>query len=194
MGSAHLIPEGLGKPGHVYGVFEGKAGKIGCYKMEVQTQKGSGKYERSGLGSNSTAKESVDIAFRYFKANAKMISSQISTVEQDYHVNVQDLTGTEGSSQLTLMTFISLCSAALNLPVQDSMAVIGSMTIGGMVQKVSNLADTLQVCLDAGAKRVLLPMSNASDIGSVPAELFSKFQINFFNDPEDAVRKAVGRV
>lgn len=194
MGSNTLIPEGTSKAGQVYGVFCGDDGRIGVYKMELQVVKGSGKYEKSGLGSSSKAKEAIEIAFRYFAANAKNISSQISTKERDYHINVQDLQGVGGSSDLTLMGFISLCSGALNLPVQDSLAVIGSISIGGLVSKVSNLADTLQVCLDAGAKRILLPMSNASDINTVPPELFSKFQITFYNSPEDAVRKAVGRV
>ena len=194
MGSDKLIPEGTIRPGHVYGVYEGKDGRLGCYKMEVQTQKGSGKYEKSGLGSNSAAKEAVDIAFRLFKANAKNISSQIHTVEADYHVGVHDLHGTGGSAQLTLLAFVSLCSSALNLPVQDSLALVGNVTIGGVQQKVTNLADVLQVAFDAGAKRVLIPSANATDIATVPPDLFARFQINFYSGPEDAVKKAVGRL
>ncbi len=188
-----LIPEGEGKPGHLYGAFEGNEGRIGVFKLELQVIKGSGKYEKSGLGTNSKAKEAIELAFNYFRANAKNVSSQISIKERDYHLNVQDLHGIGSSSGLTLIAFVTLCSGALSLPVQESQVILGSMSIGGTITKVNNLADTLQVCLDAGAKRVLLPMSNAGDINTVPPELFSKFQINFFNDPEDAVRKAVGR-
>ncbi|MBN2326818.1 MAG: protease Lon-related BREX system protein BrxL [Candidatus Omnitrophica bacterium] len=188
-----LIPEGEGKPGHLYGAFEGSAGRIGIFKLELQVIKGSGKYEKSGLGSNSQAKESIEIAFNYFKANAKNINSKISTKERDYHLNVQDLQGVGSSAGLTLIAYVTLCSGALSLPGQESLVILGSMSIGGTITKVSNLADTLQACLDAGAKRVLLPMSNAGDINTVPPELFSKFQINFYNTPEDAVRKAVGR-
>ena len=49
-----------------------------------------------------------------------------------------------------------------------------------------------QVCFDAGAKKILLPMSSAVDIASVPADLFSKFQTSFYTSPEDAVFKALG--
>lgn len=59
------------------------------------------------------------------------------------------------------------------------MVVLGSMTIGGTINKVDDLANTLQVCFDAGAKKILLPMSNAADISTVPAELFTKFQTSF---------------
>lgn len=106
----------------------------------------------------------------------------------------QDLQGVGVHDNLTLMAFVCLCSGALNIPVQESQAVLGGMTIGGTISRVVNLADALQVCHDAGAKRIILPAVNAADISSVPSELFSKFQINFYSDPEDAVRKALGRV
>jgi ATP-dependent Lon protease len=194
MGGGKLIPEGLGKSGHIYGALPGSNGRFGIFKMELQTGKGTGKYEMSGLGSSSTAKESVKIAFNYFKANAKKVSGTISTVERDYHLNVQDLQGVGVNDNLTLMAYISLCSGALNLPVQESQAILGTMTIGGTISRVPNLADALQVCHDAGARRVILPAVNAADISTVPSELFSKFQINFYADPEDAVRKALGKV
>jgi hypothetical protein len=55
-----------------------------------------------------------------------------------------------------------------------------------------NLAESLQVAFDAGAKRILLPMSSVTDIPSVPGELFAKFQTSFYSDPVDAVFKALG--
>mgnify|MGYP000877107523 CR=1 FL=1 len=194
MGGGKLIPEGMGKPGHIYTVATGDTGRTGVFKMELQAIKGSGKYEKSGLGSSSSAKESINIAFQYFKASAKKISGQINTKEMDYHLNVQDLQGVGMSEDLTLSALIALCSGSLPMPVQESMAVLGTMSIGGTIKKVSNLADTLQVCFDAGAKRIIMPASNAGDIGTVPAELFSKFQINFYSDPEDAVRKSLGKM
>ena len=73
-----------------------------------------------------------------------------------------------------------------------SLAVLGNISIGGSINRIENLADTLQVCLDSGAKKVLLPMSASVDFGSVPAELLSKFTLLFYNDPIDAVKKALG--
>ena len=72
------------------------------------------------------------------------------------------------------------------------MIVIGDMSLGGSIIPVENLAQSMQVGIDAGAKRVLLPMVSAKDIGSVPAELFAKYQVSFYSDPVDAVFKAMG--
>lgn len=87
--------------------------------------------------------------------------------------------------------FISLCSAALKRSVQPQLAIFGEMTLGGTITPVPNLTESLQVAFDAGVKRVLLPMSSAIDISSVPPELFTKFQTAFYSDPIDAVFKAL---
>ena len=94
--------------------------------------------------------------------------------------------------ELALAGFVALCSGALKKPVQSQQVVLGSMTIGGTITKVEELASVLQVCLDSGAKRVLIPMSSAVDIPTVPPDLFSRFQISFYNSPEDCVFKALG--
>ncbi|QQK06967.1 protease Lon-related BREX system protein BrxL [Miniphocaeibacter halophilus] len=191
-GGGTLIPEGIGKPGHLYTVARGKSDMIGTFKLETQVTAGSGKFERTGLGSNSEAKESVDLAFKYLKANSKSISGSISTTNYDYLVNIQDMTGIGMTSTLTLATLIAICSAALNKPVISSAAVLGDLSIGGTIIKVEELANTLQVCKDAGAKKVLLPMSSAVDIGTVPSDLIGGFNLIFYNTAEDAVYKALG--
>ncbi len=190
-GGNKIIHEGLANPGHVYAVAGAVSSKIGVYKIELQVVAGSGKYDKSGLGSNPKAKEAIQTAFNYFKANAKSVSQSISTKEKDYHMYVQDLTGVGISDDLALSAFISLCSGALEKPVQEQTAILGTITIGGSVSSIDNLSDLLQVCLDAGAKKVLIPISSASKISTVPPDLFSKFQISFYEDPIDAVYKSL---
>lgn len=191
-GGGKLIPEGMGKPGHVYVVGHGQTGMIGTFKIETEVVTGSGKFQGTGLGSNRESKESINIAFNYFRANKKNISGSISTQDFDYLMHVQDLQGIGVTSELSLAAFIGMCSGALKKPVQSQMVILGTMSIGGTITKVQDLANTLQVCFDAGAKKILLPMASAADIGSVPPELFAKFQISFYQSPEDAVFKALG--
>ena len=165
---------------------------IGVFKIETEVVSGSGTFERTGLGSGREARESVNTAFNYFKANRKNISGSISLKQSDFLMHVQDLQGIGMTSKLSLAAFIALCSGSLRKHVQSSLAVLGSMSIGGTIGKVEELASTLQVCFDAGAKKILLPMASAADIGTVPPELFAKFQISFYQSPEDAVFKALG--
>ncbi|MBE0069608.1 protease Lon-related BREX system protein BrxL [Thermoanaerobacterium thermosaccharolyticum] len=191
-GGGKIIPEGMGKPGHLYTVARGKSGMIGAYKIETQVISGTGKFERTGLGSDREAKESIETAFRYFRANSKNVSGSISVTSKDYLMHVQDIHGVGMTSELALAAFVALCSGALGKPPQSQLVVLGSLSIGGTIIKVEELANVLQVCFDSGAKRVLLPMASAVDIPTVPPELFAKFQISFYQSPEDAVFKALG--
>ena len=191
-GGGKLIPEGMCNPGQVYTVSQGKSGMIGVFRLESQMLPGNGKFDRTGLGSDRDAKEAADTAFKYLKANGSRISGTLSTTMKDYIINYQDLQGIGMTSKLALPTLIALCSIALGKPTVSTLAVLGEISISGTMIKVDDLANVLQVCLDSGAKKILLPITSAGDLGSVPAELMGSFNIIFYNSAEDAVFKALG--
>lgn len=190
--SSTLIPDGICSPGQVYTVSPGKSGMIGLFRLESQILPGNGKLTCNGIGADREARESTQNAFNYLKANSNHISQSISTTNKDYIIQYQDLQGIGMTSKLSLSTLIALCSIALNKPTLSSMAVLGDISVSGTVSKVENLANTLQVCLDSGAKRILLPTVSAVDIGTVPSELIGTFNLVFYQDASDAVFKALG--
>ena len=191
-GGGKLIPDGVCNPGNVYTISHGKSGMIGVFRLESQMLPGSGKFERTGLASDQKAKEATNTAFNFLKANSNHISGTISTTTKDYIIGYQDLQGIGMTNQLALPTVIALCSIALNKPTLSNLAVLGEISISGTILKVSELANALQVCLDSGAKKVLLPITSAADLSSVPAELIGCFNIIFYQNAEDAVFKALG--
>ena len=191
-GGGKLIPEGMCNPGQIYTVSQGKSGMIGVFRLESQMLPGNGKFERTGIGSDSKSKEAANTAFNYLKANAGRISGSISTTTKDYIINYQDLQGIGMTEKLALPTLIALCSIALGKPTISSLAVLGEISIAGTMSKVDELANALQVCLDRGAKKVLLPITSAADLGSVPSELIGCFNLIFYQSAEDAVFKALG--
>lgn len=190
--SSTLIPDGICSPGQVYTVSPGKSGMIGLFRLESQILPGNGKLTCNGIGADREARESTQNAFNYLKANSNHISQSISTTNKDYIIQYQDLQGIGMTNKLSLSTLIALCSIALNKPTLSSMAVLGDISVSGTVSKVDNLANTLQVCLDSGAKRILLPTVSAVDIGTVPSELIGTFNLVFYQDASDAVFKALG--
>lgn len=191
-GGGKLIPEGMCNPGQVYTVSQGKSGIIGVFRLESQMLPGNGKFERTGLGSEREAREATNTAFNFLKANAGRISGAISTTTKDYIVNYQDMQGIGMTNKLALPTLIALASVALNKPMVSSLAVLGEISIAGTMIKVDELANSLQVCLDSGAKKVLLPITSAADLGTVPSELIGCFNLIFYQSAEDAVYKALG--
>ena len=183
-----LIPEGQLQAGVSHTISIGSAEMPGTYRMEIQAINGTGKINVSGVA----PRESVKIAFDYFKANASRISVSIKSGEFDFHIHLIELQNTGSPNALTLVSFITLCSVALGKPIQSQMVIMGDMSLGGTIVQVRNLAESLQVAFDAGAKRILLPMSSVTDIPTVPGELFAKFQTSFYSDPIDATFKALG--
>ena len=191
-GGGKLIPDGMCKPGQIYSVSKGKSGMIGVYRLETQMLTGSGKFERTGLGTDREAKEATNTAFNYLKANGRSISGNISTTNKDYIVSYSDLNGIGMTPTLALPTLIAIASAALMRPALANLAVLGEISISGTIIKTEDLANVLQVCLDSGAKKVLLPITSAADLGSVPSELVGAFSLIFYSSPQEAVFKALG--
>jgi len=191
-GCGKLIPDGICNPGQVYTVSQGKSGMIGVFRLESQMLPGNGKFERTGIGSDRDCKEAANTAFNFLKANGNRISGSISTTTKDYIINYQDLQGIGMTGKIALPTLIALCSIALGKPVLSSMAVLGEISISGTMIKADELANSLQVCLDSGAKKVLLPITSAADLTTVPADLIGSFNLIFYSSAEDAVFKALG--
>lgn len=191
-GGGKLIPEGMCNPGQVYTVARGKSGMLGVFRLESQMLPGNGKFERTGLGTDREAKEATNTAFNFLKVNANRISGSISTVTKDYIINYQDLQGIGMTGKLAMPTLVALSSVALSKPVQSSMAILGEISISGTLIKVDELANALQVCLDSGAKKVLLPITSAADLATVPSELIGCFNLIFYSSAVDCVFKALG--
>ena len=191
-GGGFLIPDGPLNPGVMHTVATGSGGHLGLYRLETQVTAGNGSLKMSGLGSNTAAKEAIKVGFDYFKANGHRVSASIKPGDHDYHLHIVELQNTGPTTSMTLATFAALCSAVMGKPLQSQIVILGSMSLGGSIIPVENLAESLQVAFDAGAKRLLLPMPSVKDIPTIPGELFAKFQTGFYADPVDAVFKALG--
>jgi ATP-dependent Lon protease len=191
-GGGKLIPDGLTNPGNVYTVSQGKTGMIGVYRLETQMLPGTGKFERTGLSSDREAKEATNTAINYLKANGRHISGAISMSSKDYIISYQDLNGIGMTKYLTLPSVIAIASIAIGKPTLSNLAVLGEISISGSILKVDELASVLQVCLDSGAKKVLLPITSAGDLSAVPSDLIGAFSLIFYSTPQEAVFKALG--
>lgn len=191
-GGGTLIPDGPLSPGVMHTIATGSGGHLGLYRIETQVTPGNGALKTSGLGSNSAAKEGIKVGFDFYKANANQVSASIKALDHDYHLHIVELHNTGPNTAMTLASFVALCSAVFGKPIQQQMVVLGSMSLGGNIVPVENLAESLQVAFDSGAKRILLPMASVRDIPTIPGELFAKFQTGFYADPVDAVFKALG--
>ncbi len=187
-GGDKLIPEGQLKAGAAFSVSENIKGNYGLYKYDTELTSGSGKLKVS----EKKLKNDLEKAFNYLTVNSKRVSGIITVKEKDYYITVQDVQNVGLSSNVTLGAFISMCSSSLNRQVIPQLAILGEMEMSGTIYKITELATVLQICVDAGAKKALIPTANITDLASVPPQLVSQVQPIFYSDPIEAVMKALG--
>jgi len=187
-GGSKLIPEGQLKVGSLYVISNSTNNTKGLYKIEGQMSAGRGRVTVS----DNKYKKTFDNAFSYMRINSKKVSGAINTSEKEFYISVVDEKNVGISENLTLGGFISMCSNSLNRQGISQVVVLGDMSLSGSIIKISDLANTLQIAREAGAKKALIPIANAVDMGTLPSDILSDVQIIFYQDPIDAVQKVLG--
>ena len=187
-GGSKLIPEGQLKVGSLYVISNSTNNTKGLYKIEGQMSAGRGRVTVS----DNKYKKTFDNAFSYMRINSKKVSGAINTLEKEFYISVVDEKNVGISENLTLGGFISMCSNSLNRQGISQVVVLGDMSLSGSIIKISDLANTLQIAREAGAKKALIPIANAVDMGTLPSDILSDVQIIFYQDPIDAVQKVLG--
>lgn len=187
-GGGKLIPEGPLKVGSLYTVSLSNGGIRSLYKIEGQISAGKGKVTVF----DNKYKKTFENAFNYLKINSKRISGAVNISEKEFYLSVNDEKNIGISDNLTLGGFISMCSTALNRQILSQTVILGDMALSGTVTAVQNLADSLEIAREAGAKKALIPLLNAKDMGTLPSDILGDVQLIFYQDPIDAVQKALG--
>ena len=187
-GGGKLIPEGPLKVGSLYTVSLSTSGIRSLYKIEGQISAGKGKVTVF----DNKYKKTFENAFNYLKINSKRVNGAINISEKEFYLSVIDEKNIGVSENLTLGGFIAMCSNALNRQVLAQTVILGDMALSGSILEVQSLADSLQMAREAGAKRALIPLLNAKDMGTLPPDILGEVQLIFYQDPIDAVQKALG--
>lgn len=187
-GGTRIIPEEALKIGSLYTVAALSSGVNGLYRIEGQISAGKGKVTVA----DNKYKKTFDNAFNYLKINSKKINGVLNISEKEFYLSVNDEKNVGFSENLTLSGFIAMCSSFLGRQILAQTVILGEMALSGSIFKIGDLASILQIAREAGAKKALIPLSNAVDLGNLPQDILADVQIIFYQDPVDAVQKALG--
>ena len=188
-----LVPEGELMCGHVFAIGHAADGDVAIYRLENKAVAGDFKLTTEGVGSNRPVKDAIEAAFRFFENNAGKVAAGMRATERDYLMFYNDLQKKGLSVETSLAEFVGLCSAACNRPVVASMVIPGTLRISGTIDEIRDLEDILRVAKNAGARKVLLPLSCIRDLQNVPSELLGSVSPDFYQDGDavSAARKAL---
>ena len=189
-----LIPDTTPQAGHVFGVGRSISDEMAVYKLENKAVSGNAAFRMEGVGSAREVRDALNAAFEQFKNCAPRLAAGMHVTSRDYLLFCNDLQAKGPSAEVSLAEFIGLCSAASGRPVIAGLVIPGILRLSGSLEPIGNLEDVLRVAKNAGAKRILLPMSSIADLQNVAPELIGAVSPEFYEtgDAVAAARRALG--
>jgi ATP-dependent Lon protease len=191
LGVTKLIPEGPLPPGDVFGIgYDPTGDRMALFRVQVAALPGSGRFQVIGTTSKAI-KESARMAFDYLRGNARRIGLERDFGSYDFNIQVMSPMQGKDTEDLGVAFFVAVLSAVVSKNIAPSLVVLGQMSIHGVLGRVERLGDRIRVAMDSGAKQIMIPTANATDLGAIPTELLDKVRIEFFSEPIQAAYKAL---
>ena len=191
-GGGGLITPGVLDPGVTFTVgTDQRDGRLAIFRIGAQAVKGREKLRVTGAPSRA-ARDAMKTAHTYLRTNASRLGLSKDPGDYDLHAQLVDLMGAKQGCEIGIAFFVAMVSALLDKPVEESLVILGEMSLHGGLEPMTALTERLQLAMDNGAKRVLLPVENKRDLVDVPGDVLGKLQIIFYTDPVNAAFRAMG--
>jgi ATP-dependent Lon protease len=190
-GGRDLIAADPLAPGSVYTASVDGEGKVGLYRLEVGCSVGTGKLRVAG-GIQGAMKESIQRAFAYLQGNKVGMGIGQLLDNTDFHVEAIDLLANRVPADGGIALVIAIYSALKKQSVLPALVVMGDLTIQGNLKSMRSLSEPLQVAMDNGARRALVPIENKRNYLDVPSDVVEQVDQVFYSDPVTAAMKALG--
>ena len=190
-GGRDLIPSDPLPPGTVYTATVDAQGTVGLFRVEVTNSSGTGKLKAAG-GVSGATKESVSRAHAYLNANKNALGLGREFDTSDLHVEVIDLINNKVVAEIGVAFLVAAMSSLRRTPVAAGLLILGDLSIQGNIKPLRSLTEPLQVAMDNGAKRALIPIENKRNFLDVSADIMEHVDPVFYGDPKTAAMKALG--
>jgi len=178
-------------PGSVYTAAVDDQGKVGLYRIEVGCAPGTGKLRIAG-GVEGEMKASIQRAFAYIQGHKVAMGIGYAVDTTDFHVEAIDLLSNHVSCEPGIALVVAVYSAFKKHSVLAALLILGDLSIQGNIKPARTLAEPLQVGMDNGARRALIPLENKRHFLDVSADIIERVDPVFYGDPMTAALKALG--
>jgi len=187
---SHLIENTPLQPGVCYtSTSDGE--HMALVRIEVVTSAGSGKVNITGV-SSTNVKENIKNTYQYIKANEKTIlSEQHSLQNYDVTIQVSNILGSTISTGIGSAVYIAIVSAIYRKNLKAGLAVLGNISVGGAIERAGNFADKITMLSENGAKAVVVPMDNLTELANIPASVLGQTDVPFYSDNQMLMQKSI---
>ena len=190
-GGKDLISPDPLAPGTIYTASVSGDGTVGLYRIEITLSSGTGKLKSAG-GVVGTMKESVHRAFSYLLSQKSSLGVGRELDTSDLHLEIIDLLGNKVEAEIGVAFYVAAYSALRKAAPQAGLLVLGDMSVQGNVRAARSLTEPLQVAMDNGAKRALIPIENKRQFLEVNPDVLEQVDPIFYGDLRQASLKALG--
>ena len=190
-GGRHLISPDPLAPGNVYTACVNDESKVGLYRIEVSLLGGSGRLKLPA-GMDAALRQSAERAFTFIKARAVDLGVSQAIGNQDVHLQAVDLLGNHVAADSGVSFFAAIYSALKSHEVLPATIVLGDMTIQGNVKAAPSLMEALQLAMENGARRAVIPLENKRSFLDMPGDVVERVDPVFYSDAFTAGQKALG--
>ena len=178
-------------PGSAYAAGVDSEGTVGMFRIEVSVASGTGKLKMAG-GVRGAMKESIQRAFAYMQSNKADLGIARDLDTCDLHVEVIDLLANRVEAEIGVGFYVAAFSALRSAALSPALLVLGDMSIQGNLKPTRSLVEPLQMGMDNGAKRALIPIENSRNFLEVASDIIESVDPIFYGDPKMAAIKALG--
>lgn len=189
-GGRELISTDPLAPGSVYAASVNSAGKVGLYRIEVGISSGTGKLKHAG-GADSSLREAISRAFGFLQGHKVPMGIASVFDTTDFHIEAIDLLTNRITCEAGIAVVVAIASAIKRTSVPPGLVILGDLSIQGNIKAVYSLVEPLQVAMENGAKRALIPLENKRNFLEVSGDIVEKVDPVFYSDPQTAVLKAL---
>jgi len=193
----------LGVPRYRYGVAEEKP-QVGIatglawtetggtlLQIEAVIMPGKGNLQITGkLG--EVMQESVQAAMSYVRSRALQLGLPLDFYKKiDIHVHVPEgaIPKDGPSAGITIAT--AIVSALLKIPVKNTVAMTGEITLRGRVLPIGGLKEKLLAAMRGGIKTVIIPKENEKDLKEINQKILKNLEIVFVEDMDEVLKIAL---
>ena len=190
-GGSNMIATDPLAPGSVYTSSVDNQGKVGLYRIEIGSSAGTGKLKIAG-GISGIMKESIQRAFGYLQGHKVAMGIGQIFDTTDFHVQAVDLLNNNVPCECGIALVVAIYSSIKSQSTLPGLVFMGDLSIQGNINPLQSIAEPLQMAMENGAKRALIPLENRRHSLEVPADIIEKVDLVFYSDPMTAATKSLG--
>ena len=152
---------------------------------------GNGKLTITGTSSQEV-KENIKNTYNYIRANEKtLLSTKHSLAHFDVTVQISTILGSTITGGIGSAVFVAIISSIFGKNLKSAVGVIGNISIGGAIERATNFSDRVSLLSENGAKTVVVPMDNLTELATLPSTILGQTDVPFYGNGQMLLQKVI---